>query len=178
MRVVVSLVASAALLSGCATSPTKISAAYVSPTTYQNLTCHQIDTEIMAVDTKANELYHRLKRRSSNDSWAMGVGLLVAWPALLFLSGGNGPQAGEYASLKGQKDALIEARRHCEDVQGTRTLAGDIPGTLHYGRVTLVPATTPSGMCIIAPADYVGTGAKNMPAVTTTMPRCDSFASR
>jgi opacity protein-like surface antigen len=51
---------------------------------------------------------------------------------------------------------------------------GEIPGTIHYGLVTKVPANTPSGYCLIVPDDYIGTGAANMPAVTTGMPRCSS----
>jgi hypothetical protein len=167
----VSIVACAAVLSACASSPTRISSAYVSPTAYNNLTCDQIDTEIMAVDSRASDLYHRLKHRANGDSWKMGIGLLVAWPALLFLSGGNGPEATEYAQMKGQKDALIAARRTCVRARQI----GETPGTVHYGKVTLVPAETPSGMCIVAPAGYRGTGAQNSPTVNASMPRCSSL---
>jgi hypothetical protein len=172
---VMSLLVGASLLCGCATSPTNISAAYVSPLTFTNLTCDQVDTEIMATDTKAADLYGRLKHRANGDAWKMGVGLLVTWPALLFLSGGNGPEASEYAMLKGQKDALIDARRHCSGIKYGPATTNEMPGTVHMGRVTLVPATTATGFCIIAPAGYVGTGASNMPAVTTAMPRCSSM---
>jgi hypothetical protein len=139
------------------------------------MTCDQIDTEIYAVDTKANDLYHRLNRRADGDAWKMGIGLIVAWPALLFLSGGDGPQATEYAQLKGSKDALIAARRTCADRSGRVSARGEIPGTVHYGQITLVPAETATGMCIIAPASYRGTGAQNSPAITGGMPRCSSL---
>lgn len=36
----------------------------------------------------------------------MGIGLAVFWPALLFLEGGDGPEATEYAQLKGEYEAL------------------------------------------------------------------------
>ena len=36
----------------------------------------------------------------------MAVGLLLFWPALFFLEGGDGPEAAEYARLKGQYEAL------------------------------------------------------------------------
>jgi hypothetical protein len=172
---VVTVVACAALLFGCAPSPTRIQAAYVSPTTYYALTCDQVDTEIMAVDDKATDLYRRIKHTSNSDAWKMGIGLLVTWPALLFLSGGDGAEAAEYAQLKGQKDALIDARRVCASHTLTGTAAGEIPGTVHYGRLTVVPAKTASGLCIIAPANYVGTGAANMPAITSAMPRCSDL---
>jgi hypothetical protein len=143
--------------------------------TFSNLTCDQIDTEIYAVDTKANDLYHRLNHRANGDAWKMGIGLIVAWPALLFLSGGDGAEAAEYAQLKGQKDALIAARRNCAERSGRIASSGEIPGTVHYGRIALVPAETPSGICVIAPANYRGTGAQNSPAITLAMPRCSSL---
>lgn len=213
---VVSILVCAALLSSCASSPTHIQASYVSPQTYASFNCDQIDTEIMAVDTRATDLYHRIAHRANGDAWKMGIGMLVAWPALLFLSGGNHHDGDEYAQLKGQKDALIAARRNCtrpaaimatgpaaapqslaeQAVAATRaasfspssasivtaaTIApatnalGEIPGTVHIGRLTLVPARTASGQCVIAPDDYIGTGAANMPAITSDRPRCDSI---
>jgi hypothetical protein len=172
---VVTVAACVAVRAGCAPSPTRIQAAYVSPAMYNNLTCDQVDTEIMAVDSKAEEMYRRLKHVSNSDAWKMGIGLLVTWPALLFLSGGDGADAAAYAQLKGQKDALIDARRHCASHTLTGTAAGEIPGTIHYGKVTIVPAKTPSGLCIIAPANYVGTGAANMPAITNAMLRCSDL---
>lgn len=172
---VISVVACFAVLSSCAPSPTHIQAAYVSPTMYNGFTCDQVDTEIMAVDDKATDLYRRINHKANGDAWKMGIGLLVTWPALLFLSGGDSAEAGEYAQLKGQKDALIDARRTCASHTLTGTAVGDIPGTEHYGQVTIVPAKTASGLCIIAPANYVGSGAANMPAITSAMPRCSDL---
>jgi hypothetical protein len=40
------------------------------------------------------------------------------------------------------------------------------------GGVMLVPAQTPSGQCIQAPAGYVGTGSQSRPAVSTERPLC------
>lgn len=168
------LIAGLALLASCATPPSKIQSAYVSPFQYSAYTCDQIDNEIIAVDTRADALARRLHRRASYDAQRMGVGLLIAWPALLFLSGGDGPQATEYAQLKGQKDALLVARNGCaERSRASGSSRGEIPGTVHLGSVTLVPAATPSGQCIIAADNYIGTGAGNMPAITTATPRCD-----
>ena len=42
--------------------------------------------------------------------WAqMGVGLVLFWPTLFFLEGGDGAEAAEYARLKGERDALEQA---------------------------------------------------------------------
>jgi hypothetical protein len=50
-----------------------------------------------------------------------------------------------------------------------------VPGTMRIGNITLVPAETPSGVCIIAPANYVGTGSVTRPAITSGTPRCSSL---
>ena len=36
----------------------------------------------------------------------MTVGLLVLWPVLFFIEGGDGPEAAQYAQLKGEFEAL------------------------------------------------------------------------
>jgi hypothetical protein len=38
--------------------------------------------------------------------------------------------------------------------------------------IRLMPAETPSGYCIQAPAGYVGTGSQSRPAVSTERPLC------
>lgn len=100
------LAAASLMLSACATSPNKISAAYVSPMKYDSFDCGQIAVEQAGVEQRTNALYHSLKKRNTNDKWMMGVGMLVAWPALFFLKGNNGVQNAEYAQLKGEYDAL------------------------------------------------------------------------
>jgi hypothetical protein len=61
----------------------------------------------------------------------MGVGLVLFWPALFFLEGGDGPEAVEYAQLQGdfealqvnatQKNCAIDARSPEEIMQGAGT---------------------------------------------------------
>lgn len=45
----------------------------------------------------------------------MGVGLVLFWPTLFFLEGGDGPQAQEYARLKGERDAIerVSIQKKC-----------------------------------------------------------------
>ena len=57
---------------------------------------------------RASELHGQLKKTADNDAAQMGVGLILFWPVLFFLEGGDGPQAAEYARLKGERDALEE----------------------------------------------------------------------
>jgi hypothetical protein len=94
------------LLAGCATNPNKISASYVSPVTYKNYDDDQIIMEMDHVGRRSGELYNSLKSESSKDTAQMTVGLILFWPTLFFLEGGDGPEAAEYARLKGQYEAL------------------------------------------------------------------------
>ena len=102
-------------LMGCATNPNKIEAVYVSPLKYKDYDCDQIAMEQGSVERRTNELYHSLKKEASKDSAQMGVGLLLFWPTLFFLEGGDGPQAAEYAQLKGEYRALqdVAVQKKC-----------------------------------------------------------------
>lgn len=142
----------AALLTGCASSPNRIQSAYISPRTYKSYSCQQIDTELAAVDSKALALHKRLRHRADNDALSMTTGLILLWPALLFLSGGDGPDAGEYARLKGMKEALEAAKPNCSETPlaeaDVRTASLPKPGLT---RVQMLRADTPSGYCIHVP---------------------------
>ena len=61
------------------------------------------------VGQRTSELYQRLKKKATGDKWQTGAGLLVFWPALFLLEGGDGPEAAEYARLKGEYEALRQA---------------------------------------------------------------------
>ena len=201
MKNTVALAATLSLaLAGCATHPNKISAAYVSPLKYQNHDCQQVGWEQANIERRTNELYHRLKSRNNSDKWMMGIGLVVAWPALLFMKGNNGAENTEYAQLRGDYEALrtVAVQRRCElafakDLSTTVRAASvatvplpaprlavsagssDQPGSIDLGGgVSLVPAKTLSGYCIKAPSGYIGTGSVNKPSITTARPICAS----
>ena len=97
------------IAAGCASNPDKIASAYVSPLQYKNASCDQIALEMDHVSRKTTEIYQRLKKERSKDNWQMGVGLVLFWPALFFLEGGDGPEAAEYSKLKGDFEALRSA---------------------------------------------------------------------
>lgn len=103
-------------VAGCATSPDKMTAAYVSPIQYQAYDCAQIGAELQRVTRRANELYGQLDKTASNDNAQMAVGMVLFWPALFFLEGGDGPQAAEYSRLKGERDALeqVAIEKKCD----------------------------------------------------------------
>jgi len=96
------------LLGGCASNPDKISTAYVSPLKYKDYTCDQVALEMDHVGNRTTTLYHKLKKERTADNWQMGIGLILFWPALFALEGGDGPEAAEYAQLKGDYEALRE----------------------------------------------------------------------
>jgi len=106
----------AATLSGCASSPDKMASAYVSPIQYQDYDCKQVGAELKRVSRRAQELYGQLDKTASNDAAQMAVGMVLFWPALFFLEGGDGPEAAEYARLKGERDALeqVAIQKQCD----------------------------------------------------------------
>ena len=66
---------------------------------------------------KAQELHGSLKKKADNDQAQTALSLIF-WPSLLFLEGGDGPQATEYAQLKGERDALEDSaiQKNCSIV--------------------------------------------------------------
>ena len=61
-------------------------------------------------------LYQNLRKAQQNDQAQTGIGLLLFWPALFMLEGGDGPEAAQYADLKGEYEALRKAsvKSKCE----------------------------------------------------------------
>lgn len=104
-----SLLAGIAFLAACASHPDTIKAAYVSPEKYKEHDCQQIRAEAERVSARVAELHKDLKVKADNDAGQMAVGLVLFWPALFLLEGGDGPEAQEYAQLKGEKEALEAA---------------------------------------------------------------------
>lgn len=102
------LSAIAFLPGGCAQNPKEIQASYVSPIIYQSLTCEQLMAEAHRVSARAAEVTGTQQKKSTNDAVAMGVGLVVFWPALFFIKGDN-QTAGELARLRGELDAIQQA---------------------------------------------------------------------
>jgi hypothetical protein len=103
------------VLSGCASSPDNIAATSVSTLQYENHSCRQIAAEVERVERQVNDLYYRLDKKATGDAVQMGVGLVLFWPALFFLEGGDGPEAAEYSRLKGEMQALekVAIRKNC-----------------------------------------------------------------
>lgn len=96
------------LMTGCATSSQNIASSYVSPTQYQSYDCNQLSAETARLQARITQLGGRLDQASRNDKAIMGVGLIIFWPAL-FALGGTKEQEAQYASLKGEYEAVQQA---------------------------------------------------------------------
>lgn len=101
-------------VSACADHSSEIPAQYISPVQYDGYSCKQIAAEMSTVSARVSEVGAQNDKVASNDSVAMGVGLILFWPALFFLDR-NTAQAAEYGRLKGEFDALEQAgiRKNC-----------------------------------------------------------------
>ncbi|WP_157718771.1 hypothetical protein [Pseudomonas pohangensis] len=99
------VLASAFIISGCATASKDVATSYVSPVQYQTYDCAQLSSEAQRIQMKASHLAGQLDTASSHDTAIAWGGGLLFWPAL-FALGGNDAQEAEYASLKGEHDAV------------------------------------------------------------------------
>ena len=108
VRLILTTIVAAAALGGCASKSSEISAAYVSPISYQSYTCQQLGMEAQAVSAKAAELAGAQDQKRTNDAIATGVAIVVFWPAA-FLVGGDGQVAAQLSQLKGQMNAIEQA---------------------------------------------------------------------
>ncbi len=94
-------------LSACSSAPEKVSAQYVSPLAYQSYDCDQVSMELQRLNRRLISVTGSQKSAADRDSVAMGVGLVLFWPALFFLAGDD--HAAELGRLKGEYEALESA---------------------------------------------------------------------
>ncbi len=101
----VALVLTISFLTGCATPAKDISTSYVSPLVYDNYDCEQVSSEASRLTRKVSESAIKVDQKADSDSGTMAIGLILFWPSLFFIDG-DGPEAQEYARLKGEYEAL------------------------------------------------------------------------
>lgn len=99
------LAALSASLFACASSPDEIPAAYVSPLKYNKHDCEMLTQEMTSISGHVSQLKGTIQDKSDNDEGAMAIGMILFWPALFALDG-DGPEAQEYARLKGEFHAI------------------------------------------------------------------------
>lgn len=114
MKRLISGITLAVFVSGCATSPDNITAAYVSPMQYSSYSCPQLREEASRVSARAAQVTGAQSSKATGDAVAMGVGLILFWPSLFFIKG-DGTTAAEVGRLKGEMDAIEQAsvKRRC-----------------------------------------------------------------
>ncbi len=117
MKKSISLVIILSFLSACATRPENIQAQYVSPMQYQSYSCEQLESEAMRISRKVTEVTGKQSKQATGDAVAMGVGLVLFWPALFFLIGDDKKE--ELARLKGEYDAIEQSaiQKNCSLAQ-------------------------------------------------------------
>jgi hypothetical protein len=113
-QAVVSLLAIGAAMAGCAKPADQISAAYVTPLQYDAYTCEQLAAEASRISSRASETMGVQQKKATGDAVAMGVGLVLFWPALFFIKG-NGSTETEIARMKGEMEAIeqISIQKQC-----------------------------------------------------------------
>jgi hypothetical protein len=172
----------ASMLSACASSPDKISPSCVSPLEYSNLDCDQIKSELVRVSDHVREVSGVQARAHTRDQVAMGVGLVVFWPALFFLMEGDKKE--ELGRLKGQYDALDDAaiRNKCPVAYEMRAAKADEPAGRgkHHGRdaadLALDSAAAPRPVASPDPRTNAARPAPRAVAVVRAMPAAPSAA--
>ena len=104
-------------VTGCAKHSNEIKASYVSPLEYSGYSCKQIKGELSRVGRKMNEVSGIQDDTAGDDAVAMGVGLVLFWPALFFIDSDD--QHVELARLKGEFDALeqVAIQKNCTVAQ-------------------------------------------------------------
>jgi hypothetical protein len=101
-------------LAGCASRSDDIAAAYVSPTSYASWKCDQIRDEASRLSVRAAQVSGAQNQKASNDAVATGVGVVLFWPALLFIKG-DSTTAAELSRLKGEMDTIeqVSIQKRC-----------------------------------------------------------------
>ena len=104
-------------LAACATRSVDVPPQAVSPAEFATWDCSRIDEEIDLVQQRAADRAYTVDESAGNNILAMGIGLMVFWPAMLAMRS-NGQDAEELARLKGRFEALRGAskKQSCPEI--------------------------------------------------------------
>ncbi|MGB0712559.1 MAG: hypothetical protein ACPGUC_03255, partial [Gammaproteobacteria bacterium] len=107
------------LLSGCATQPSELKSAEVSTSGYEGMSCSELAGEARGNLTRTDELFALLEKKAKDDEAQTAIGVILFWPALFALEGGDGPEAAEYSRLKGELNAMEKViyTKDCTDAR-------------------------------------------------------------
>ena len=104
----------ASLMAGCATRSADVRAVPADPADFVGWPCARIHDEMDAVQQRAIDLSWTVDERAGQHVVALGIGLVVFWPALLAMRP-DGAESEALARLKGRFEALqaAAARDRC-----------------------------------------------------------------
>lgn len=94
----------AQMLAACSTPASNVQAQYISPYQYNTYSCENIRVELTRVSARVQELTVAQNQEAMKDTFALGVGLVLFWPALFFMIGDDKKE--ELSRLKGEYEAL------------------------------------------------------------------------
>ena len=95
------------VVSGCAQSPSSVGSSYVSPLQYHSYSCDQLAQELARINARAAEVADHQSDEATKDAVALGAGLVLFWPAMFFMIGGD--RAEELSRLRGEIESLEQA---------------------------------------------------------------------
>ncbi len=109
-RLAAGALAAVLALSACAQSPDAVAPAPVSPAAFSTMSCRQLQAEAVRLNDDVARLTGQQRQKATTDAVAMGVGMLLFWPALFALGVGS-DVAPQLAQAKGQAEAIQAAAR-------------------------------------------------------------------
>lgn len=95
-------------LVGCASRAVDVRPAPANPADFATWSCARVDDEIDRVQQRAADVAYAVDERAGNNILALGIGVVVFWPAMLAMRP-DGLEAAELARLKGRYEALRQA---------------------------------------------------------------------
>jgi len=103
-------------VSGCASKSDNIDAIQVSPLKFEPYNCDQLGQEYARLLQVSQTTNRKQDDIATNDSVAMGVGLVLFWPALFFID--TNDQREQVAQLKGELTALeqVSIKKSCTNL--------------------------------------------------------------
>ena len=155
MRRGVAFLTIVAFLSGCAAPSERVAPSYVSPVSYSRMSCAEIGLELEAIAAEVARIGDKQDQAATRDAVAVGVGVLIFWPALFLLAGGDYEE--RLSRYKGEYQALKRAEKmnRCASAEFVAQAPGRTDGTL------MIPnAALPAG-----PVPYEGVDPASLTAV-------------
>lgn len=107
-------------ITGCASTSSEIAPSHVSTSKYENYDCEKLRVSSRDNIQRTDQLIHMLDKKASDDSAQFAIGMILFWPALFALEGGDGVEAAEYSQLQGE---LLAMKNVSSDKQCLETTA-------------------------------------------------------